>query len=125
MPWPLVGTVPTSGAVPIVSAAESSARCRYRCSCRPSSAQKFVRCYNNEHKHSDLKFVTPAHRHGRFGDAIFKQREEVYQAVRNRNARRWTQGTRNCEFDNQVWQNLERIQPEELNSQREVARQLR
>ena len=71
--------------------------------------QKFVRWYNNQHKHSSLKFVTPAQRHGGQAAAIFKRREEVYRAAKERNPRRWTQGTRNWELDNQVWLNPERI----------------
>lgn len=76
--------------------------------------QKFVRWYNNEHKHSSLKFVTPAQRHSGLADAIFKRRDDVYQAAKNRNPRRWTQGTRNWELDNQVWLNPERIRLDEL-----------
>lgn len=75
--------------------------------------QKFVRWYNHEHKHSGLKFVTPAQRHGGQAAAILRHREEVYQAAKERNPRRWTQGTRNWELDNQVWLNPERIRPEE------------
>lgn len=76
--------------------------------------KKFVRWYNNEHRHSGLKFVTPAQRHGGLAEAIFKYRSEVYEAAKNRNPQRWSRGTRNWQLDDQVWLNPERIRPEEL-----------
>lgn len=41
--------------------------------------QKFVRWYNQEHKHSVLKFVTPAQRHDGQDAAILARRDQVYQ----------------------------------------------
>jgi len=46
--------------------------------------QKFVRWYNQEHKHSGLKFVTPAQRHNCQDAVILKRREQVYDDARNR-----------------------------------------
>ena len=76
--------------------------------------QKFVRWYNQEHKHSGLKFVTPAQRHGGMDGMILKRRDQVYSEAKNRNPRRWSQGTRNWKRDDQVWLNPERIRPEAL-----------
>ena len=75
---------------------------------------KFVRWYNQDHKHSGLKFVTPAQRHSGQDTAIMERREQVYRAARNRNPQRWTQQTRNGKLQDEVWLNPERIQPEEL-----------
>lgn len=73
--------------------------------------QKFVRWYNQEHKHSALKFVTPAQRHDGQDAAILARRDQVYQQARKRNPRRWSQETRNWKLDDQVWLNPERIRP--------------
>jgi putative transposase len=73
-----------------------------------------VRWYNQDHKHSGLKFVTPAQRHCGQDAAIMERREQVYHEARNRNPQRWTQGTRNWKLEDQVWLNPERIQPEAL-----------
>ncbi|WP_143133331.1 integrase core domain-containing protein, partial [Pseudoduganella namucuonensis] len=75
---------------------------------------KFVRWYNQEHKHSGLKFVTPAQRHTGQDAAILARREQVYRDAKNRNPQRWSQDTRNWKLEDQVWLNPERIRPEEL-----------
>lgn len=60
--------------------------------------KKFVRWYNNEHRHSGLKYVTPAQRHGGLADAIFKRRDEVYEAARNRDPKRGARETGSWTF---------------------------
>lgn len=75
---------------------------------------KFVRWYNQDHKHSGLKFVTPAQRHNGQAAAIMAQREQVYREAKSRNPRRWTKQTRNWKLEEEVWLNPERIRPEEL-----------
>ena len=54
--------------------------------------QKFVRWYNQKHKHSGLKFVTPAQRHNGQDTAILKRREQVYDDARNRHPQLWSRG---------------------------------
>jgi len=76
--------------------------------------QKFVRWYNQVHRHSGLKFVTPAQRHEGRDKAILAHREQVYREARKRNPQRWSQGTRNWKLEGQVWLNPERIRPEDL-----------
>jgi len=76
--------------------------------------QKFVRWYNQDHKHSGLKFVTPAQRHRGQDAAILKRREQVYREARSRNPQRWSRDIRNWKLDDQVWLNPERIRPEAL-----------
>jgi transposase InsO family protein len=76
--------------------------------------QRFVRWYNQDHKHSGLKFVTPAQRHSGQAEAILTRREQVYHEARSRNPRRWSRDIRNWNLNDRVWLNPERIQPEEL-----------
>lgn len=75
---------------------------------------KFVRWYNQDHKHSGLKFVTPAQRHNGQAIAILAQREQVYHEARSRNPQRWSQQTRNWKLKDEVWLNPERVQTEVL-----------
>lgn len=58
-------------------------------------ANKFMSWYNNEHKHSALKFVTPAQRHRGEDVAILANRHEVYQQAKAANPQRWSGETRN------------------------------
>ena len=67
-----------------------------------------------DHKHSGLKFVTPAQRHNGTAAVILTQREQVYREAKRRNPKRWSQHTRNWKLKDEVWLNSERIQPEEL-----------
>ena len=75
---------------------------------------KFVQWYNHEHKHSALKFVTPAQRHSGQADAVLRHREQVYAAAKQRHPERWAGQTRDWELQDQVWLNPERNQPEVL-----------
>lgn len=76
--------------------------------------QKFARWYSQEHKHSGLKFVAPEPRHGGRDTTILEHRDQVYREAKDRNPRRWSQGTRNWKLDDQVWLDPERIRPESL-----------
>lgn len=73
---------------------------------------KFVRWYNQEHKHSGLKFVTPAQRHTGQATAILRSREQLYAAAKSSSPRRWSGQTRNWELQDEVWLNPERSQAE-------------
>jgi putative transposase len=75
---------------------------------------KFVQWYNHQHKHSGLKFVTPAQRHDGRDAAILRRRKQVYEAAKQRHPERWTGATRDWKLENEVWLNPERNQPEEL-----------
>lgn len=76
--------------------------------------QQFVRWYNQEHKHSSLKFVTPVQRHGGQASAVLKRREQLYAAAKTSNPRRWSGQTRNWTLPDEVWLNPERTQPVQL-----------
>ena len=56
---------------------------------------RFVRWYNNEHRHSAIKFVTPAQRHAGRDLALLTARTAVYDAARAANPLRWTGTIRN------------------------------
>jgi transposase InsO family protein len=58
-------------------------------------AMHFVRWYNLEHRHSGIRYVTPAQRHGGQDGRILAARHAVYQDARQRNPRRWSRQTRN------------------------------
>ena len=57
--------------------------------------EEFVRWYNHEHRHSGIRFVTPAQRHSGEDRNILRKREEVYRKAKERNPSRWSGNTRN------------------------------
>ncbi len=58
--------------------------------------QRFVHFYNEEHKHSQIRFVTPGQRHRGEDKEILLRRHAVYQQAMKRNPGRWScQKTRN------------------------------
>lgn len=58
-------------------------------------AVRFVQWYNHEHRHSGIRYVTPAQRHVGQDRTVLGARHALYQAARQRNPRRWTRQTRN------------------------------
>lgn len=66
---------------------------------------RFVRWYNNEHRHSAIRYVTPDQRHRGADRELLKQREAVYEAARQRNPARWSGTTRNWNPVTEVWLN--------------------
>ena len=51
--------------------------------------------YNHEHRHSGIRYVTPAQRHAGQDGVVLAARHAVYQDARQRNPQRWSQQTRN------------------------------
>lgn len=62
----------------------------------------FVQWYNEEHKHSAIKFVTPAERHRGDDVQILAKRDELYREAKVTHPNRWSGNTRN-------WQRPETI----------------
>ena len=62
----------------------------------------FVPWYNEEHRHSALKFVTPGQRHRGEDEAILCQRERLYANAREQHPARWSGTTRNWERQSTV-----------------------
>lgn len=57
--------------------------------------RQFVMWYNEEHRHSGIKYVTPSDRHAQKDKALLKKRKEVYQAAKARHPERWSGAIRN------------------------------
>lgn len=57
----------------------------------------FVNWYNQDHKHSAIKFVTPSQRHNGEDVQILAKRDELYRKSRAANPTRWSGSTRNWE----------------------------
>lgn len=55
----------------------------------------FVEWYNHEHRHSAIRYVTPAERHAGEDIAILARRHAVYERARRRRPERWSGPTRN------------------------------
>lgn len=55
----------------------------------------FVGWYNNSHRHSGIRFVTPDERHSGRDVDILARRAAVYEQARRRRPERWAGSTRN------------------------------
>ena len=76
---------------------------------------KFTRWYNYEHKHSQLRFVTPHQRHTAQDVALLAQRKERIEAAKAANPNRWgKRAVRNCTP----------MGPTTLNPEKELAKQV-
>ena len=70
--------------------------------------ERFVRWYNEEHRHSAINYVTPRERHeGRHIESL-ALRERVYEEAKARHPERWTGAIRNCDPIRVVCLNPER-----------------
>jgi len=58
-------------------------------------AAGFVRWYNFEHRHSGIRYVSPAQRHAGEDQAILAARHALYSRARELNPARWSGKTRN------------------------------
>jgi hypothetical protein len=56
---------------------------------------RFVQWYNHEHRHSGIRYVTPAQRHAGQDSPVLAARHALYQDARQRNPQRWSGSTRN------------------------------
>lgn len=61
-----------------------------------------VNWYNHEHRHSAIRFVTPAQRHTGLDGPLLEHRKTVYEAARLRHPQRWPGPTRN-------WQKIQAV----------------
>lgn len=55
----------------------------------------FVRWYNDEHRHSGIRYVTPQQRHQGDDIAVLAHRHELYKSAQQRRPERWSKTTRN------------------------------
>lgn len=72
----------------------------------------FVNWYNNEHRHSSIRFVTPNERHQGLDKQILAQRKQVYEAAKQQHPERWAGETRNWSPIEEVWLNPENQVPD-------------
>ena len=57
-------------------------------------AAEFTHWYDHDHRHSSIRYVSPAQRHAGDDIAILAERHAVYTLARERNPRRWSGPTR-------------------------------
>jgi transposase InsO family protein len=70
----------------------------------------FVNWYNEQHRHSGLKYVTPNQRHQGVATGLLEKRTAVYLAARSRHPQRWSAAIRNWTLETTVYLNPERAQ---------------
>jgi transposase InsO family protein len=58
-------------------------------------ATSFVRWYNHDHRHSGIRYVSPAQRHAGDDHSILAARHALYTRARALNPARWSRSTRN------------------------------
>lgn len=71
-------------------------------------AASFVRWYNHDHRHSGIRYVSPAQRHAGEDVAILAARHALYTRARALNPARWSGTTRNWSHVGPVTLNPER-----------------
>ena len=69
----------------------------------------FVRWYNEEHRHSAIRYVTPTQRHDGREEAILAERDRLYRQARAHAPGRWSGATRNWDPVGSVWLNPEPV----------------
>jgi putative transposase len=70
--------------------------------------QGFVAWYNDEHRHSGLKYVSPSQRHRGEADELLAKRRQLYDAARTQNPARGSGENRNWHLADSVYLNPER-----------------
>ena len=69
---------------------------------------RFVAWYNEEHRHSALRYVTPDQRHRGQDRQLLEQRVQLYEKARRANPQRWSSALRNWSLQEAVYLNPER-----------------
>src|SRR5690606_35160316 len=69
---------------------------------------RFVHWYNQDHRHSGIRYVSPAQRHAGEDKQILAARHALYRQARDRHPRRWSRQTRNWTVAGPVALNPER-----------------
>lgn len=65
----------------------------------------FHHWYNEIHRHSALKFVTPGQRHRGEDANLLKKRSDLYNAAKENRPERWSRATRNWQHEQVVYLN--------------------
>ncbi|MGZ4997477.1 MAG: IS3 family transposase [Methylobacter sp.] len=77
---------------------------------------ELVTWYNQEHRHSAIRFVTPAQRHAGLDEKLLEHRKSVYEAARSLNQQRWRGATRNWQRIDVVHLNPEQTEIKQDNT---------
>jgi putative transposase len=83
--------------------------------------KRFIHWYCHEHRHSGIRFVTPAQRHQGLDKSLLQCRHSLYQAARNARPERWSGATRNWSWIGAVQLNPDREFPLSLEKERLAA----
>jgi len=67
--------------------------------------KSFVNWYNNEHRHSEIKYVTPEQRHSGKDKDILSKREKTYTIAKEKHPERWSGKIRNWDWIEFVYLN--------------------
>jgi len=81
----------------------------------------FVRWYNEIHRHSALKFVTPGQRHRGEDIAILEQRHLLYETAKAHYTERWSGPTRNWKPEETVYLNPGKTRNKEVILKQKIA----
>jgi len=65
----------------------------------------FVDWYNNEHRHSGIKYVTPQQRHNGKDKVILEKRKETYRKAKLKHPERWSRKIRDWSWIEEVYLN--------------------
>jgi putative transposase len=68
---------------------------------------KFVVWYDDEHRHSGIRYVTPSERYKVLDAKILKHRKLVYLEAKNKQTQRWSKDIREGALIDKVGQNPE------------------
>jgi len=74
----------------------------------------FVNWYNNEHRHSGIKFVTPMQRYNGIDKELLEKRKRTYEKARKSNPERWSKKIRNWDWIEDIYLNPENTQDSQL-----------
>ncbi|SEA78766.1 putative transposase [Lonsdalea quercina] len=67
--------------------------------------ESFTRWYNETHRHSGIRYVTPGQRHRGEDGRVLKKRDKVYQMAKAQRPERWSGRTRNWQPSGEVMLN--------------------
>ena len=81
---------------------------------------EMVAWYNNDHRHSAIRFVTPSERHAGLDRAILAKRKALFEQARLKNPQRWSKNTRNWDYIDCVHLNPETKPKKELNNSKNL-----
>ena len=61
--------------------------------------------YNQKHRHSAIKYLTPAQHPAGLDSELLRERKALYEAAKAVRPERWSGAMRNWERANEVWLN--------------------